>query len=92
MILEKPIITEKSTMGIENGKYVFKVSPKSNKPLIAKEIEELYKVDVIKVNVLKTKTYKHFVKGRQVISQKPWKKAIVTLKKGQKIDGFEIKG
>jgi len=92
MILDKPVITEKSLTGTAEGKYVFKVSPKANKPLIAKEVEDLYKVEVTAVNIVKMQPHKRYVKGRQIVSQKGWKKAVVTLKKGQKIEGFEIKG
>jgi len=90
-IIIKPIISEKSINNTTAGKYVFKVNKKSNKNQIAKEIESLYKVKVLKVNIINSKAEKRLVRGRFKSESKPWKKAIVTIKKGQKIEGFEAK-
>lgn len=84
-ILIRPIITEKSTFLEKEGKYVFEVSPKANKIEIKKAIEEIYKVKPIKINIIKVKG-KTVRYGRTSGRTKSWKKAIVTLKKGEKID------
>ena len=83
--IRKPIITEKATILSELNKTVFKVHSGANKQSIKKNIEKLFKVTVVKVNILNTKTKKKIKQGK--ISTKPgYKKAIITLKKGQSID------
>mgnify|MGYP006151575055 FL=1 len=83
--IRKPIITEKATILSELNKTVFKVHSGANKKSIKKNIEKLFKVTVVKVNILNTKTKKKIKQGK--ISTKPgYKKAIITLKKGQSID------
>ena len=80
-----PNITEKSTLLSEYNKIVFKVQKKANKKSIKKSIEKIFKVNVIKINTINLKGKNKIVQGRK--SSKPgYKKAIVTLKKGQSID------
>ncbi|MFH1622578.1 MAG: 50S ribosomal protein L23 [Candidatus Omnitrophota bacterium] len=77
--------TEKSTVGEANGKYLFWVKIKATKLHIKKAIENLYKVNVKKVNTSvmpgKSKRVRH-----QLGYTPDWKKAIITLKEGQKIE------
>ena len=80
-----PVITEKSTNLSEQNKIVFKVPASSNKVILKKNIEKLFKVNVIKVNIINKKKKIKLVRGRKV-SKKGFKKAIITLKKGQSID------
>ena len=83
--IRHPIITEKATILSEFNKTVFKVHAGANKRSIKKNIEKLFKVTVIKVNIINTKTKKKIKQGK--LSTKPgYKKAIITLKKGQSID------
>jgi large subunit ribosomal protein L23 len=83
--IRQPIITEKATILSEQNKTVFKVHSGATKDIIKKNIEKLFKVSVIKVNILTTKGKTKVKQGK--ISNKPgYKKAIVTLKKGQSID------
>ena len=83
--IRQPIITEKATILSELNKTVFKVHAGANKNSIKKNIEKLFKVSVVKVNIINTKTKKKIKQGK--LSTKPgYKKAIVTLKKGQSID------
>lgn len=91
MILIKPIISEKSIAATEANKYLFEVAKNANKHTVKDSIEENYKVNVIKVNIITVKQTEKIVKGKYKAKIKGWKKAIVTLKKGQKITGFEIK-
>ena len=80
-----PNITEKSTSLSEFNKVVFKVNKGAKKASIKKSIEKIFKVNVIKINTIKQKGKTKIVKGKK--SNKPgYKKAIVTLKKGQSID------
>ena len=83
--IRQPIITEKATILSEFNKTVFKVHSGANKRSIKKNIEKLFKVTVLKVNIMNTKTKKKIKQGK--VSTKPgYKKAIITLKKGQSID------
>jgi len=80
-----PIVTEKSTVLSEQNKIVFKVPNKSNKIILKKNIEKIFKVNVIKVNIINKQSRKKVTRGKK-IKIKGYKKAIVTLKKGQSID------
>jgi len=80
-----PIVTEKSTNLSEQNKIVFKVPNSSNKEIIKKNIEKIFKVNVIKVNIINKQTRNKISRGRKV-KVKGYKKAIITLKKGQTID------
>ena len=88
----RPVISEKSMDQTQHGPYTFRVAEDANKLQIKKAIEDLFKVDVVTVNVLNTKA-KEKTRGRRQRGQKgwtkPWKKAIVTLAAGQKIEFFE---
>jgi len=80
-----PNITEKSTLLSEYNKIVFKVQKKANKKSIKKSIEKIFKVNVIKVNIINKQSRKKITRGKKVKIQ-GYKKAIITLKKGQNID------
>ena len=88
-VLKRPLITEKSNFLKEGlNQVVFEVDKKANKIEIKKAVEKLFKVSVVKVHTLhmrgKTKRM-----GR-ILGKKPnWKKAIVTLKEGERVDFFE---
>ena len=80
-----PNITEKSTSLSEFNKIVFKVHKGASKSFIKKSVEKIFKVNVIKVNTINLRGKTKLVRGKK--STKPgFKKAIVTLKKGQSID------
>ena len=83
-IIIKPIITEKSTAMGEDSKYVFKVKRDANKVEIAKAVEALFKVTVVSVNTI-TVPGKLKRQGRSQGLTPQWKKAIVTLKDGDRI-------
>ena len=80
-----PIFTEKSTNLSSLNKVSFKVNINSNKYTIKKNIEKIFKVSVTKVNIINKKSRKKIVRGKKV-KVIGFKKAIVTLKKGQNID------
>ena len=80
-----PVVTEKSTKLSEQNKVIFKVPYKSNKSVLKKNIEKIFKVNVIKVNTVKKKSKTKIIKNK-IGKKKGYKKAIVTLKKGQSID------
>ena len=80
-----PNVTEKSTSLSQLNKVVFKVHKGATKKAIKKSVEKIFKVNVIKVNTIYSKGKKKMVRGK--VTNKPsFKKAIVTLKKGQNID------
>ena len=80
-----PVITEKATILSEQNKTVFKVNKNANKKTIKKNIEKIFKVNVVKVNIINKKTKRKIKQGK--LSKKTgYKKAIITLKKGQSID------
>ena len=80
-----PVITEKATILSEQNKTVFKVHKGANKKTIKKNIEKIFKVNVIKVNIINKKT-KTKIKQGKLSTKSGYKKAIITLKKGQSID------
>ena len=80
-----PLVTEKSTNLSEQNKIIFKVNVKANKKNIKTNIEKIFKVNVTKVNIINKKTRMKTTRGKKV-RVKGFKKAIVTLKKGQNID------
>ena len=80
-----PNVTEKSTALSEFNKVVFKVDKNANKKSIKKSIEKIFKVNVVKINTINMRRKVKLVKNKK--SFKPgYKKAIITLKKGQSID------
>ena len=80
-----PIVTEKSTNLSGQNKIVFKVLKKSNKTSLKKNIEKIFKVNVVKVNIINKRPRIKITRGRKV-KISGFKKAIITLKKGQSID------
>ena len=83
--IKSPVITEKATIMSEQNKTVFKVHPSAKKKNIKKNIEKLFKVNVVKINIINIKSKYKLRQGRTSV-KKGYKKAIITLKKGQSID------
>ena len=83
--IRQPIVTEKATILSEQNKTVFKVHSGANKNSIKKNIEKLFKVNVTKVNIINQKSKVKLKQGKKSIKS-GYKKAIITLKKGQSID------
>ena len=87
----RPVVSEKSTVLGDQGKYVFEVAPEANKIQIKRAVEEAFankKVQVAAVNILHV-SGKVRRRGRSVGMTRSWKKAVVTLKAGQRLDLFE---
>ena len=80
-----PIVTEKSTTLSEQNKIVFKVPDNANKKNLKKNIEKIFKVNVTKINIINKKSRNKITRGRKV-KVMGYKKAIITLQKGQNID------
>lgn len=87
-VLRRPIVTEKTTMQIEQGLYTFEVDRRANKLQVKEAVEEVFGVDVVSVNIInmpgKPRRW-----GRHISRTPSWKKAIVKLAEGQRIELFE---
>jgi len=84
-LIKHPLITEKATELSHQGKYIFLVDKKATSPEIKKALEAIYKINVIKIDIINTRP-KPRRWGRSVGVKPGYKKAIVTLKKGQTLD------
>ena len=80
-----PVLTEKSTKLSEQNKIVFRVPFSANKKTLKKNIEKIFKVNVTKINIINKQNRTKVARGKKVNVQ-GYKKAIITLKKGQSID------
>ena len=87
-VLRKPVITEKSTFLGDNSQYVFEVARDANKIEIKRAVQEIFKVEVRAVNIIRLPG-KLRTMGRSRGMTSPRKKAVVTLKEGQRIELFQ---
>lgn len=87
-VIQRPVITEKSTALQDAGKYTFEVAVNANKQQVKNAVEKAFKVEVTKVNMI-TVHPKWRGPGRRRGLTSASKKAVVTIKKGQKIEFFE---
>ncbi|MDD4859878.1 MAG: 50S ribosomal protein L23 [Dehalococcoidales bacterium] len=87
-VLRRPLITEKNTALQGQNKYLFEVAKDANKTMVKQAVEKAFKVKVNAVNMItvpgRTKRM-----GKRLVQIMPWKKAVVTLKAGDKIEFFE---
>lgn len=88
IIIKKPVISEKSVVLGEIGRYIFEVDSKANKNTVATAVKELFNVEVKDVNIINQKGKVKRVK-RNKYTRPDVKKAVVTLKAGNKIALFE---
>ena len=82
-VIKEPVITEKSALQASKGKYTFKVEKRASKGEIRQAVEKIFGVTVLSAQVMNVKG-----KGKKL----DWKKAVVTLKEGDKIELFEVGG
>ena len=88
-IIRRPLVTEKSTLSKENNnQLVFEVAPKANKVEIRRAIESIFNVRVLKIRTIHMNGKKKRI-GRIIGRRRNWKKAIVTLGAGERIEFFE---
>jgi len=87
-ILRHPLVTEKYSELQAEGKYAFEVAKEANKAQIKESVEKAFKVTVTGVNLMTVRGKRRRL-GRRVLAAHPWKKAIVSLKPGDKIEIFE---
>lgn len=90
-IVIRPIDTEKTRyQASELGQYTFEVHPGANKIEVKRAIEAIYEVDIVAVNTMIMPAKASRRRGRRrVVRHSPWKKAVVTLAEGQRLDIFE---
>jgi len=88
-VLRRPVVTEKSMLLAEEGKYVFEVDRRANKHQIKEAVEKVFDVTVVSVNVIKVPAKRGRYGRRMVVKEPAWKKAIVTLTPGDNIAFFE---
>ena len=87
-VLRRPVITEKSTFLGEQGQYIFEVAREANKIEIKKAVQEVFRVHVRAVNIIHVAgKMRRF--GRSQGRSAAWKKAIVSLQSGDRIELFE---
>lgn len=87
-IIRRPVISERSIELMRQSKYTFVVDPKATKTQIKKAVEDIFNVTVEKVNTMRVKGKKRRM-GRYEGKSPDWKKAIVTLKEGDRIEALE---
>ena len=90
-VLRRPLITEKNTMLNTEGKYIFEVAQTANKLDVKRAVEEVFKVEVSTVNVMNVRGKLRHSPGRRRTAgmTRSWKKAVVTLKPGHRIELYE---
>ena len=88
-VIVRPVVTEKTTDMGENDKYVFEVASEANKAEVKQAVEKFFGVKVVDVHTLNMKGKPKRL-GRYMGRRKDWKKAIVTVQSGDKIDLFDV--
>jgi len=91
LVLLRPVITERSMTETNVGRYTFAVATDATKQEIAAAVAEAFKVDVVAVNTMPVRGKQRRL-GRRIGKQPDWKKAIVTIAQGQKIERYFVEG
>jgi large subunit ribosomal protein L23 len=87
-VIIRPVITEKSSRLMEQNKYTFEVHPKANKIMVRDAVSELFKVKIVKVSTIYVRP-KPKRMGAFLGKSRSWKKAVVTVAAGERIEFFE---
>lgn len=85
-VLKRPLITEKSSVQMQNGVYAFEVELGANKLQVAQAVRDIFKVKVAKVRTVRMKGRKNRRNRFGYYNESDWKKALVTLEKGESIE------
>lgn len=88
-IIVKPVLTEKSTASRDHDKYVFEVDKRANKNEVTRALESIFKVTITQCNIVNVKSKPRRLRTKSFGKTRTWKKAIVTLAKGQKFPFYE---
>ena len=87
-VLKRPILTEKSDLQRDDNQYVFEVDRRANKHQIKEAVETIFDVRVLAVNTMNMKPRKRQLGRKDVITRPAWKRAVVTLAPGERIQEF----
>lgn len=87
-ILKRPILTEKSDYQRDDNKYVFEVDRKANKHQIKEAVETIFDVEVVAVNTMIMKPKRRRMGRKKIVTRPAWKRAVVTLAPGERIQEF----
>lgn len=89
-VIRRPVITEKGTLLAGLNKYIFEVAREANKTQIQEAVEKVFDVHVVDVHTMNVKgALRRIGRSRRLVRTPSWKKAIVTLREGEKIEVFE---
>ncbi len=88
-IIKRPVDTEKSRFAAEMGKYTFEVDRRANKLQVKEAVEKVFDVQVASVNIINLPAKRGRYGRRMVVKEPAWKKAVVTLVPGHRLDIFE---
>lgn len=87
-VLKRPILTEKTDLLRDESHYVFEVSRQANKLQIKQAVETVFDVEVVAVNTMMMKPKRRRLGRKTIVTRQPWKKAVVTLAPGERIQEF----
>ena len=87
-VLKRPILTEKTDYQRDDNKYVFEVDRKANKHEVKEAVETLFDVEVMAVNTMIMKPKRRRLGRKSIVTRPAWKRAIVTLAPGERIQDF----
>ncbi len=87
-VLKRPILTEKSDVQRDDNKYVFEVDRRANKLEIKQAVEKMFNVQVLAVNTMVMKPKQRRLGRKRITAQSAWKRAVVTLPPGERIQEF----
>ncbi|HZP26456.1 MAG TPA: 50S ribosomal protein L23 [Dehalococcoidia bacterium] len=88
-VIQRALITEKGALLAGQHKYIFQVHPDANKDQVKDAVQRAFSVTVVKVNVMTMKGKPMRVKTNRIEHKRDWKKAVVTLVEGDKLELFE---
>jgi large subunit ribosomal protein L23 len=87
-ILKRPILTEKSDFQRDENQYVFEVDRRANKVQIREAVEQIFDVEVVSVNTMIMKPKRRRLGRKMIVTRPAWKRAVVTLAPGERIQEF----
>jgi large subunit ribosomal protein L23 len=87
-VLKRPILTEKSDFQRDENQYVFEVDRRANKVQIREAVEQIFDVEVVSVNTMVMKPKRRRLGRKMLVTRPAWKRAVVTLAPGERIQEF----
>ena len=87
-VLKRPILTEKTDLQRDENQYVFEVDRRSNKLQVKEAVEMIFEVEVLAVNTMNMKPKRRRMGRKMLVTRPAWKRAVVTLAPGERIQEF----